>query len=131
MKTYGNLATIPKTRPKTQRVSRKVIRRKGLPIKEKLLYLGTVIVFVLITSGVLSQQAELSKINYEIQQTESRINQVKAEITTLEAEEKELLDPERIKKIAAEKGLAFNPDRIQSAQTEDQDNIEDQALNNS
>lgn len=130
VKTFGNLATAPKTRPKTRQVTRKVVRKKALPVKEKLLYLATVIVFVIITSVVLSQQAELMEINYEIQETEQRINQLNAEIATLEAEEKELLDPERIKKIAGEKGLVFNPDRIQSAQTQE-DDTEDRALNNS
>jgi len=119
VKTYGNLATVPKPKPRTRRVTRKVIRKKGLPVKEKLLYLCTVIVFVLITSWVLSQQAKMAEINYEIQKVEEQVVQMEDHITTLESKEKELLEPERIKRMARERGLVFDPSRIRSATGEE------------
>lgn len=131
MRTYGNLAAVPKTRPRTRRVTRKVIRKTGLPVKEKLLYLGTVIAFVLLTSWVLSQQAEFAKINYRIQEMEKQTAQLEAEITTLEAEEKKLLEPARIKRIAEEQGMSFNPARIVTRQDAAKEKAEETALNNS
>lgn len=124
MRTDGNLATVPKPRPGTKRVTRKIIRKKALPVKEKLLYLGTVIIFVCLTSFVLVQQAELARINYEIQQIEKETLDIQSQISTLEAEEKKLLNPERIKRMARENGLIFNPANIHTLQKRNEDSTD-------
>lgn len=116
MKIYGNLAVIPQKKPSTRPVRRKVIRKKGLPVKEKLLYLGTVIVFVVLTSFVLSQQAQLAELNYEIQQKEKQVAQVETAMTDLEDEVKDLLKPERIKRMAESRGFSYDPERIRPPQ---------------
>lgn len=119
VKSDGNLAFIPQTKPKTRSVRRKIVRKKSLPVKEKLLYLGTVIVFVLITSLVLAHQAKLAELNYDIQQVEKQTTQVMAEMTTLEEQAKELLKPERIIEMAKSRGMTYDPDRIRPSQNKD------------
>lgn len=120
MKTYGNLAAAPQTKRETRTVSRRVIRKKGLPVKEKLLYLGTIVVFFLITSGVLSQQATLTELDYEIQLKEDQIVQLESEMATLEDQAKDLLKPDRIIRIAEKLGMSYDPNRIRTSEKLDQ-----------
>lgn len=115
----GNVAFVPQTKPKTRSVKRTIVRKKSLPVKEKLLYLGTVIAFVLITNVVLAHQAKLEELNYNIQQVEEQTTQVMAEMTSLEEQAKELLKPERIIEMAKSRGMTYDPDRIRPAQTKE------------
>lgn len=123
MKTYGNLATVPKPKTRTRQIKRKIVHKKGLPVKEKLLYLGTVILFVLVTSVVLSNQAKLTEINVEIQQLEQQMTQVEADIVNLEAEARKLRDPERIKRMARELGMELHPQNVRTTETRDIDTL--------
>lgn len=123
MRTYGNLATASKPKTRTRQVKRKVVHKKGLPIREKLLYLGTIILFVLMTSAMLSNQARLTEINVEIQQTEQQTTQVEAEIANLEAEVRKLREPERIKRMARELGMELHPQNVRTARTTDTDTL--------
>lgn len=112
MKTYGSLATAPKTKSGKRRVTRKVIRRKGLPVREKLLYLGTILVFVLISSFVLSRHVELLEIHYNIQKMEQQIAELEGENSSLESQVRKLSEPDRIREQAERLGMSYDGNRV-------------------
>lgn len=114
MRTYGNLATAPQTKPqvKPKTKSVKTVRKKGLPAKEKLLYLGTIIVFVLVTSWVIANDATLSKLHYDRQQLEQNTTQLVHDNAELEREIKTLTSPDRIRQFAVEQGMTRDLERI-------------------
>lgn len=86
--TRGNLAVkeqtqTKRTSPGYREKTMVVTRRTSLPTKEKLLYLLTVIVCVMVASLIIWQNANIYGLNKEYQQAERAIKSAKAEINKL------------------------------------------------
>lgn len=93
--TRGNLAV--KEQAQTKRKSpgyrektMVITRRTYLPVKEKLLYLFTIVVCVMIASLVIWQNANIYGLNKEYQKIEKSIKASKQEISRLTVEKQQL-----------------------------------------
>ncbi|RAL26009.1 hypothetical protein [Thermoflavimicrobium daqui] len=91
------------TKPKQKRRPRlKVI---GLTTGEKVLYLLSVLVGVLLALVVISKYAEVTELNASINQTDTEIRKVKEVNLQLDTEKKKLNNTERIRDFAEKNGL--------------------------
>ncbi|OUM95935.1 MAG: cell division initiation protein [Thermobacillus sp. ZCTH02-B1] len=108
---HGNLAMKPNKRPERepeiQEVRRKIIRRKPLPVQEKLLYLFTVVVCVMAASVILFRYAEIYRMNLEIRELTQRYEQLNLQIKELERKVETLSDPGEITEKAIELGMVY------------------------
>ncbi len=107
MYVQGNLA-IKKQREKQpvyQERMRKVKRKKTIPTKEKLLYLFTVAVCVMIAGFIILRYAQIYEINANLQQIEKEIRAIESENSTLLLEVNKLSNPERLAEKAKLQGL--------------------------
>ncbi|MFC6331369.1 cell division protein FtsL [Paenibacillus septentrionalis] len=106
---YGNLAVKPKRKQQEEYVIRetrkKVVKRKSIPVGEKLLYLMTVLVCVIVASIIISRYADIYNINLHIKQVNSEMQSMQLDVQQLEREVQTLNDPERIRKYAESQGM--------------------------
>lgn len=107
---YGNLALRPERAPqestKPIREPQKVVKRRQLPIGEKLLYLFTVAVCVIVACVILYRYAEIYQMNREIQQQKRQVEQMTVQIKELQREVEKLSASDRIADVA-EKNLGM------------------------
>ncbi|UVI32189.1 cell division protein FtsL [Paenibacillus spongiae] len=99
----GNLALQPKRKPEEQVYREKrtvVVKRKPLPVQEKLLWLFTIIVGVLVAGIIIFRYAETYKLNIEVRNLTNQYNEMAVEMKELEKQVQVLGDPDRINKIA-------------------------------
>ncbi|MFC4305638.1 cell division protein FtsL [Cohnella boryungensis] len=109
---YGNLALRPepkeeqqvKKNVRNQTVTQKVARRRSIPIGEKLLYLLAIGVVVFVAGLIIFRYAQIYQINGQLQETTKAFNQATEQTKELQAEVERMKDPNRIKKIAQERG---------------------------
>lgn len=119
MQYYGNLALRPERKPEQQQQPvrkqaqqpSKVIRRRTLPIGEKLLYLFTIAVVVLVACFIIFRYAQIYQINGQIQDTTKQYNQMTDDTKELQREVERLSDPKRIKDLAEQYGMVQIEDR--------------------
>ncbi|WP_202128709.1 hypothetical protein [Paenibacillus dendrobii] len=103
--TRGNLAvkeqsqSAKRTYPGYREKTMVVTRRTYLPIKEKLLYLLTIVVCVMVASLIIWQNANIYGLNKETQKTERLIKTSKSEISRLTLEKQQLMNGVRDKAI--------------------------------
>ncbi|KIL34644.1 hypothetical protein SD71_18625 [Cohnella kolymensis] len=107
---YGNLALRPERAPeetvrKTQRQSAKVVRRRQLPIGEKLLYLFTIAVGMIIATVIIFRYAEMYQMNGQLQKINGQYEQTTLQIKEMQREVEALSDPARIKAMASAQGM--------------------------
>lgn len=107
---YGNLALRPEREPqqkpgvKTVKEVRRVVKRRQLPLGEKLLYLFTVAVCVVVACFILFRYAQIYELNRNIQHQKQQVEQLTGQMKELQREVERLRDPERIRKAAASQG---------------------------
>lgn len=103
----GNLAISQKKKPQvTYKETRRIVKRKkAIPTQEKLLYLFTIIVCVLVAGLVIFRYAQIYEVNAKIQQMEQQIGQLESENGTLELEVNLLQNPKRLIDKAKQLGL--------------------------
>ncbi len=103
----GNLAINQKKKPKvTYKETKRIVKRKkAIPTQEKLLYLFTIIVCVLVAGLVIFRYAQIYEVNAKIQQMEQQIQKLESENGTLELEVNLLQDPKRLIDKAKQLGL--------------------------
>lgn len=103
----GNLAISQKKKPRvTYKETKRIVKRKrAIPTQEKLLYLFTIIVCVLIAGLVIFRYAQIYEVNAKLQQMEQQIQQLESENETLELEVNLLQDPKRLIDKAKQLGL--------------------------
>jgi len=93
---HGNLAMKPNKRPEqnasAQESRKTVIRRKPLPVQEKLLYLFTVVVCVVTASVIIFRYAEIYRMNLDIRELTQRYEQLNVQIKELERKVEMLSD---------------------------------------
>ncbi|RJE90777.1 cell division protein FtsL [Paenibacillus sp. 1011MAR3C5] len=105
----GNLALQPKRKPGQKEVIREtkkvVIKRKSLPVQEKLLYLFTVIICVVVAGIIISRYAHIYDMNLHIKQLNTENQTLNVEMAELKRQVEMLGDPERIRKLAESQGM--------------------------
>ncbi|MFD0672019.1 cell division protein FtsL [Cohnella sp. GCM10027633] len=107
MQYYGNLAIKPERAPEQQQTPArkqapaqqpsKSVRRRTIPIGEKLLYLFTVAVVVLVACFIIYRYAQIYQMNGQIQETSNQYNQTTEQMKELQREIERLSDPKRIR----------------------------------
>jgi cell division protein FtsL len=108
---YGNLALRPervqeeRVQPKQTTQRSKVTRRRSIPIGEKLLYLFTIAVVVLIAGFVIFRYAQIYQINGEIQTKNKMYQQTSEQMKELQREVERLSDPKLIVEKATALGM--------------------------
>lgn len=111
----GNLALQPKRKQeqdyKIRETKKKVIKRKSLPVQEKLLYLFTVLVCVVVAGVIIFRYAQIYDMNLQIRQLTNEQQTMNVEMADLKRQVEMLSDPERIRKMAETQGMASSSDK--------------------
>ncbi|SFB35818.1 cell division protein FtsL [Cohnella sp. OV330] len=112
MRYYGNLAVREERQPEQKKQQRAAspqtasqVRRKSIPVGEKLLYLLTVFVCVAVAGLILYRNAGLYEMNRNIQKITSEYETSADQSKELQREVDKLRDPARIEKLAKENGF--------------------------
>jgi cell division protein FtsL len=111
----GNLAVSERKKPQvTYKETKRIVhRKKPIPTQEKLLYLFTIIVCVLVAGLVIFRYAQIYEVNAKLQQMEQDIQKLEGENSTLRLEVNLLQDPKRLIEKAKQLGLhSSNEDEI-------------------
>jgi cell division protein FtsL len=108
----GNLAIEqkPAKKAKGQEQKKVVVKRKSIPVQEKLLYLFTVIVCVLVAGAIIWRYAQIYELNTRMQQIESQIKALQIENNKLKMEITKYQDPKKLLDQAKQLGLVPNED---------------------
>ncbi len=97
---YGNLALQPQKKteqsPQPAGGRKKVVRRRQLPIGEKLLYLFTVMICAVVAGLIVYRYAEIYQMNRQIQEINRQYEQTAGQLKELQREAERLSDPKRI-----------------------------------
>jgi cell division protein FtsL len=112
---HGSLAVEEKSR-KGQRVivreTKKVVQRqRAIPVQEKLLYLFTVAVCVMVAGIVIWRYAQIYEINNNIHNIEVQLKQLEAENSTLKQMINKANNPDQLKKDGEKNGLTSINDK--------------------
>ncbi|MBW5444836.1 cell division initiation protein [Cohnella sp. CFH 77786] len=97
---YGNLALRPERKPQQTpppaRQTEKIVRRRQLPVGEKLLYLFTVAVCAVVAGLIIYRYAEIYQMNRQIQDMNRTYEQTVGQMKELQREVERLSEPKRI-----------------------------------
>lgn len=92
--TRGNLAVQPKRKEEADRLYREktkvVTRRMVLPLQEKLLYMLTLGVFVLVAATLIWRYVHIYDLNLQAQKLDAQIASTKKDIATFQMEKQTL-----------------------------------------
>lgn len=92
--TRGNLAVQPKRKEEADRLYREktkvVTRRMVLPLQEKLLYMLTLGVFVLVAATLIWRYVHIYDLNLQAQELDAKISTTKKDIATFQMEKQTL-----------------------------------------
>lgn len=113
--TNGNLAMTPKRKKQEEYIiketRKKIVRKKSLPVQEKLLYLFTVIAAVVIAGVIIFRYAQIYDMNLHIKQLNNEMQTITVEVEQLQRQVQTLNDPERIREIAESQGMVISLDK--------------------
>lgn len=105
----GNLALQPKRKQDQQKVikeTKRVVKtRKSLAVQEKLLYMFTVLMCVVVAGVIIFRYAQIYDMNLEIKKLNSDYQTINIEMEDLKKQVEMLSDPERIRKLAETQGM--------------------------
>ncbi|MGO4549107.1 cell division protein FtsL [Paenibacillus sp. 2TAB23] len=105
----GNLALQPKRKqdqqPAIKETKRLVKTRKSLPVQEKLLYLFTVLMCVVVAGVIIFRYAQIYDMNLDIKKLNSEYQSMNVETEDLKKQVEMLSDPERIRELAESQGM--------------------------
>jgi cell division protein FtsL len=105
---HGNLAIEERQQQpkvKIRETKKTVYRKSAIPAQEKLLYLFTIAICVIVAGVIIFRYAQIYEVNTKIQQIEQQIEQLKVENTTLKIEVAKLQDPDRMLQKGIELGM--------------------------
>ncbi|WNR46435.1 cell division protein FtsL [Paenibacillus roseipurpureus] len=108
----GNLALDPKRKPNPQQrvkikeTTKVVYRNASLPAQEKMLYLFTVVLCVIVAGVIIWRFAAIYQMNANILKMQGEIREIQAQNSALKQEVEKLQSPDRLKEEAAR--LGFN-----------------------
>jgi cell division protein FtsL len=113
----------PDQRPVIRETKRIVVKRKPIPVKEKLLYMFTVVFCVIVLGVIVNQYAKNYDMRVQIKQMNNQFAAMNIDMKELQKQVEMLGDPERIRKMAETQGMASTeqPDimvKTQQAKTE-------------
>ncbi|PZE22659.1 cell division protein FtsL [Paenibacillus xerothermodurans] len=110
---HGSLAAEQKTGQKvTVKETKKAVQRnKSLPVQEKLLYLFTVLVCVVVASVIIWRYAQIYEMNTKVLKIEQDIQQLQAENSVLKHKIESLSVPDRLKQEALKFGMVPADDK--------------------
>ncbi|QHT60342.1 cell division initiation protein [Paenibacillus lycopersici] len=105
----GNLAMQPKRKPERQpsyRETKKVVtRRKPIPVQEKLLYLFTILVCVVVAGVIIFRYAQIYQMEQEIATLSAKQTKLEEQIATLTTQKEIANDPKTLMEKAKEQGM--------------------------
>jgi cell division protein FtsL len=105
----GNLALQPKRKQDQQTVikeTKKIVKtRKSIPVQEKLLYMFTVLMCVVVAGVIILRYAQIYDMNIEIKKLNNEYQTMNVEMEDLKKQVEMLSDPERIRKLAESQGM--------------------------
>lgn len=105
----GNLALQPKRKQDQQTVIKETKRlvktRKSLPVQEKLLYMFTVLMCVVVAGVIIFRYAQIYDMNLQIKKLSSDYQTMNIEMEDLKKQVEMLSDPERIRELAETQGM--------------------------
>ncbi|MDQ8736851.1 cell division protein FtsL [Paenibacillus sp. LHD-38] len=105
----GNLALQPKRKqdqqPAIKETKRLVKTRKSLPVQEKLLYMFTVLMCVVVASVIIFRYAQIYDMNLEIKKLNNNYQTMNVEMEDLKKQVEMLSNPERIRNLAEKQGM--------------------------
>ncbi|MCZ8518768.1 MULTISPECIES: septum formation initiator family protein [Paenibacillus] len=108
---HGNLATQQPQRPekkiRIKETKKVVVRSKSLPVQEKLLYLFTVVICVMVAGLIIWRYAQIYEMNQKILAMEQEIKKIEAANIILKQQVDKLSDPIELEKQAEKLGLSF------------------------
>ncbi|SMO48219.1 cell division protein FtsL [Melghirimyces algeriensis] len=105
----GNTAIAyqPEPQPRILPKKKKRVQRKELPAREKILYMVSIVIFVVLASGILSRYAEVAELHMELQKMERQTAQLEEGNKHLQKKKNELRSADRIRQFAREKGMVM------------------------
>ncbi|MBD0379172.1 cell division protein FtsL [Paenibacillus sedimenti] len=90
---------------KIKETTKVVYRNKSLPVQEKMLYLFTVVLCVIVAGVIIWRYAAIYQMNTQILQMQKEIRVIQAENSALKQEVEKLQSPERLGQEAKRLGL--------------------------
>jgi cell division protein FtsL len=107
----GNLAldqkrSAPSPKIKIKETTKVVYRNKSLPTQEKMLYLFTVVLCVIVAGVIIWRYAAIYQMNANILKMQNEIREMQAQNSALKQEVEKLQSPDRLKEEATR--LGFN-----------------------
>jgi cell division protein FtsL len=107
----GNLAldqkrSTPSPKIKIKETTKVVYRNKSLPTQEKMLYLFTVVLCVIVAGVIIWRYAAIYQMNANILKMQNEIREMQAQNSALKQEVEKLQSPDRLKEEATR--LGFN-----------------------
>ncbi|MBP3964238.1 cell division initiation protein [Paenibacillus lignilyticus] len=110
----GNLALQPKRkpeqRPQFRETKKVVIKRKSLPVQEKLLYMFTILVCVIVAGVVIFRYAQIYQMELQIKQLTKQHEQLTEQVAFLTSEFEKARDPKNIRDLAEKYGYTYPED---------------------
>lgn len=131
----GNLALDPKrsapaAKVKIKETTKVVYRNKTLPTQEKMLYLFTVILCVIVAGVIIWRYAAIYQMNANILKMQSEIREMQAQNSALKQEVEKLQSPERIKGEAVRLGFNLGDEKKVSIVTPEKSKSNTSSKNN-
>jgi cell division protein FtsL len=107
----GNLALQQKLKPvqkvKIKETTKVVYKNKPLPVQEKMLYLFTVVLCVLVAGVIIWRYSQIYQMNAHLLKMQQEIRQIQAENSSLKQEVEKLQSTDRLMEEA--KKMGFKP----------------------
>lgn len=123
----GNLALQPKRkpeqRPEYREKKRVVVKRKSIPVQEKLLYIFTVFLCVAVAGVIIFRYAQIYDMNLEIKQLNNSYQSLTIEMEEMKKEVEKLSNPERIRQLAESQGMVSTFENGITVTTNDNDKL--------
>jgi cell division protein FtsL len=106
---HGNLALDDRNERtiKTRETKQAAVRKQMIPAQEKLLYLFTIMICVVVAGVIIFRYAQIYEVNTRVQQIEAKIEQLENENRTLKLSVRKLQEPKRL--IEMGEALGFVP----------------------
>jgi len=120
---HGNLAMQPQKRVEQKRSTedkpKHAARRKTIPVQEKLLYLFTVVMCVIVAGVIIFRYAQIYQMNLEIKQMTTQQEEMSVQIKELQKKVEMLSDPSTIREKALLEGMVQNDQPVISVELGD------------
>ncbi|WP_227872382.1 septum formation initiator family protein [Paenibacillus albus] len=120
----GNLAlqpkrkTDPKQQPQFRETKKVVVRRKSLPVQEKLLYMFTILVCVVVAGVIIFRYAQIYQMELQIKQLTKQHDELVVDMADLKAQYEKLNDPQKVQEFAKDNDMTASTPIFVSPKTD-------------